>query len=166
MRFHSRSAPIRASVCSMTTDPRKRATSSAVYGRSTPAQRSPSHSCAIFCVVPFFPFSTLSSCAICFRYLHATLCTYMRIYVQRRRGSRPPPAGLGTCPTHRGGSGGGGRAGGASARRPAAAARRAPRPRRRGSRPPRRGGGGGGGRKVVPSARRPLTSSRVISGPL
>src|SRR5215218_5280618 len=86
IRVQSRSAPIRASVYSILIEPRSRATSSAVYGRSIPSQRSPSHSLAIR-LVPFFSISTTLSSPI--PSLYPALCTYMLTYVQRGRGERP-----------------------------------------------------------------------------
>src|SRR5829696_9985097 len=83
MSIHSRSAPSRASVYSILIEPRKRATSSAVYDRSMPSQRSPSHSPAIRSN-PFLPFSTGSSFMSSITILTA-LCTYMLTYVQGGR---------------------------------------------------------------------------------
>src|SRR5215218_7507416 len=79
IKVQSRSAPIRARVCSILIEPRSRATSSAVYGRSIPSQRSPSHSLAIW-LVPFFSRSTtlsLLSDAMsvhCIMHLYAHIC--------------------------------------------------------------------------------------------
>src|SRR5215211_7442802 len=79
IKVQSRTAPIRARVCSILIEPRSRATSSAVYGRSIPSQRSPSHSLAIW-LVPFFSRSTtlsLLSDAMsvhCIMHLYAHIC--------------------------------------------------------------------------------------------
>src|SRR5215211_8746498 len=84
MRVQSRSAPIRASVYSILIEPRSRSTSSAVYGRSIPSQRSPSHSLAIR-LVPFFSRSITPS----FTPRCTALCTYMLTYVLTWRNERP-----------------------------------------------------------------------------
>src|SRR5580700_8200559 len=55
-RVHRRSAPRRASECSTCTEPRRRSTSSAVYGRVTPSQRGSDFHCISSFERPFTPF--------------------------------------------------------------------------------------------------------------
>src|SRR5215218_10008573 len=79
IKVQSRSAPICARVCSILIEPRSRATSSAMYGRSIPSQRSPSHSLAIR-LVPLVSRSTILSFTPRYRVdtLHcALICSHM-----------------------------------------------------------------------------------------